>query len=337
MSTHHASMFDHVVTMTDRHGMYEHADHTRPRIEHGYCTDDNARLLLVTSRELDQDPVDRLGRTALGFLVAAQEPDGTSRNRMDASGRWTDDASTDDCWGRSLWGLGAAAALHPEPSVRDMALAAFDRGARQRSPWTRSMVFAALGAADVLTVVPGHRDARAILTAAAAAIGRPRSGSWRWPEQRLTYANAALPDVLLAAGAALDDPVLIEDGLVLLDWLLTRQTRNGHLSVSGAGGSDANANGPEFDQQPIEVAAMADACARALRCTGDTRWEWGLQRATSWFDGDNDTGAVMWDPDTGGGYDGLEPHGVNRNQGAESTLALISTRQRARELDPAAA
>ena len=58
-----------------------------------------------------------------------------------------------------------------------------------------------------------------------------------------------------------------------------------------------------------------------------------MRLARPWFDGDNDTGARMWDPATGGGYDGLEATGVNLNQGAESTIALISTRQQARVVD----
>jgi len=337
MSPRTAPAFDHVVTMTDTRGMFEHAEHARPRIEHGYCTDDNARLLVVTSREPDHGPVDRLSRTALAFLLAAQVTDGRCRNRMDASGTWTDEASTEDCWGRSLWGLGAAAASHPDPTVRADALTAFDDGARQRSPWTRSMVFAALGAAEVLTVVPQHCNARSILHDAAVAVGRPGTAGWIWPQPRLTYANAALPEVLLAAGSALDAPGLVDDGLAMLDWLLTRQSLRGHLSVGGVLGSDRHTSGPEFDQQPIEAAAMADACARAFGLTGDTRWAHGVGLAADWFDGGNDVGAVMWDPTTGGGFDGLEPHGVNRNQGAESTLALISTRQRARELHTAAA
>jgi hypothetical protein len=337
MSLRTPDTFAHVVTMTDGRGMFEHADHTRPRVEHGYCTDDNARLLVVTCREPDHDPVDRLSRIALGFLRSAQVADGRCRNRMDASGTWTDEESTEDCWGRALWGLGAAAAGHPDATVRASAQAAFDDSARQRSPWIRAMVFAALGAADVLTVDARHGDALAILRDAAARIGRPGSARWVWPQQRLTYANAALPEVLLAAGSALADPALLDDGLAMLDWLLTRQTRKGHLSVSGAGGSDRHAAGPEFDQQPIEVAAMADACTRAFQLTGDAHWARGVGLAADWFDGANDAGAVMWDPATGGGYDGLEPDGVNRNQGAESTLALISTRQTARMLDTAAA
>ena len=37
----------------------------------------------------------------------------------------------------------------------------------------------------------------------------------------------------------------------------------------------------------------------------------------------------MFDPGTGAGYDGLERHGRNLNQGAESTLAMLATAQQA--------
>jgi hypothetical protein len=78
---------------------------------------------------------------------------------------------------------------------------------------------------------------------------------------------------------------------------------------------------------------MADACARAFRLTGAARWAGGVRMAAAWFDGANDSGAEMWDPFTAGGYDGLEVGGQNENQGTESTLALISTRQQAAALD----
>ncbi len=87
-----------------------------------------------------------------------------------------------------------------------------------------------------------------------------------------------------------------------------------------------------FDQQPIEAAATADACATAAAITGDERWDAPLFRAIAWFLGDNDTQTVMYDPLTGGCYDGLTADGPNLNQGAESTLALVSTLQHARTL-----
>jgi hypothetical protein len=91
---------------------------------------------------------------------------------------------------------------------------------------------------------------------------------------------------------------------------------------------------PGFDQQPIEVAALADACARAHRLTGDVRWARGVERAVGWFLGDNDAGTPLYDPVTGGGCDGLHVAGRNANQGAESTLAMIATLQHSRQLVP---
>ena len=133
-----------------------------------------------------------------------------------------------------------------------------------------------------------------------------RHGRWLWPEQRLTYANATLPEAMIAAGSVLGRPILVAQGLELLEWLLARETRHGHLSVTPVGGSGPDDEGPGFDQQPIEVAALADACARAEAVTGDRRWAEGITAAANWFLGDNDSGVAMWDPDTGGAFDGLE-------------------------------
>ena len=326
--------FDHIERLSDHRGLYEHAEGPVRREEHGYCVDDNARLLVVTSRESDHGAAHRLSRLALSFVLGAQSVDGRMRNRMDQHGRWTDAFGADDCWGRAVWGLGSASVHHSDPTVRQLALAGFDTSVRQRSPWRRAMAFAALGAADVLADDLAHRAARALLVDAIAAIGPIPPGTWRWPEPRLTYANAALAEALIAAGAALDDARALDRGLALLDWLLELETRAGHLSITGVGGRGRDDTGPMFDQQSIEAATMADACWRAFTVTGDRAWWRGVDIAAKWFTGENDTGLPMFDDVSGGGYDGLQPEGVNLNQGAESTLALISTMQRARSFAP---
>jgi len=141
-----------------------------------------------------------------------------------------------------------------------------------------------------------------------------------------------LPEVLIAAGDLLDDPESLAAGLGLLGWLLDIETRDGHLSVTPVEGRGPGEEQPGGDQQPIEVAALADACARAYDVTGDRRWAAGVEAAASWFFGVNDAGVWMVDMSSGAGYDGLQAHGRNENQGAESTLALISTQQQARRL-----
>lgn len=329
-----APSFAHLLALSDHVGLFEHADHTTPRQEHGYCTDDVARLLVVIAREPAPDrAVRELGRVALRFLADAQGVDGKIRNRRTAAGRWRGARTVEDCWGRSVWAFGTAAAHAPEAWMRQSAIAYFDHAIQQRSPWPRAMAFAALGAAEVLAVDASHNRARLLMLDAVTTIGPPsRDPDWPWPEPRLTYANAALAQALVAAGDLLERSDIVDDGITMLRWLLRRETVDTHLSPTPVGGSGPGDSAPAFDQQPIEVAAMADACHRAHAVTREAEWLAGLDMATRWFAGDNDAATPMWDPTTGGGYDGLHTWGPNLNQGAESTLALVSTLQHARHL-----
>jgi hypothetical protein len=182
-------------------------------------------------------------------------------------------------------------------------------------------------------VDPGHRAARALITDYAAGLaGSNGDSGWPWPESRLTYANAVLPDAMIAAGVALEDHALRRRGLDLLGWLVDHETAGGHLSPTPAGGRGPGDTRPGFDQQPIEVSSIADACARASAVDASQLWPDSVRAAAAWFEGANDAGLPMWDSRTGAGFDGLHAEAVNRNQGAESTLAVLSTLQHALRL-----
>ena len=327
-------VFDHLLRLTDRRGLFEHARLSVPRREHGYCVDDAARGLVVICRESGSDfNLRRLERHYLDFVLGCIQPDGTCHNRMDAEGAWLDESSVGDWWGRALWGLGVAAAHAHSETARLRALEGFRVAARQRSNHSRTMSYAALGAGEVLCVEPAERAARDVLRAAVRVIGPIAADpAWPWPEPRLRYANGTLTEALIVAGAGLHDAAALDRGLVLLDFLLKIETRDGYLSLTPVGGRGRGEVAPRFDQQPIEVAALADACASAYRATSDPRWLVGVRLAWSWFLGKNDAAIPMFDAETGGGYDGLEAAGRNRNQGAESTLAMLSTAQHARWL-----
>jgi hypothetical protein len=324
--------FGHLMAMTDQRGTFEHALFAQPRPEHGYCSDDMARVLVVAARQPDQVTEMRsLAMLSLRFLQDALDSQGRCRNRMNRFGAWEDSPAVEDCWGRTIWGLGTAFSQSDDHLIRNLAGRGLERAMTQRSAWPRAMAFAALGATEVLQADPGNSAARALLSDAADTMSElHRHDPWPWPEERLTYANATLPEAMIAAGSALGLPLLTARGLELLEWLLARETREGHLSVTPAGGSGPDDEGPGFDQQPIEVAALADACARAETVDGDRQWVVGITAAANWFLGDNDNGVVMWDPETGGAFDGLEETSANLNQGTESTLALLSTMQHAR-------
>lgn len=317
--------FDHLRRLTDAIGLHEHALGDVARPEHGYCVDDAARALVVTCRAADPS-LDALTHRYLDVVLAAIAPDGRCHNRLDEAGQWADAPGLGDWWGRAVWAL-AVTAVHGPAWAREPASAGFHRLARKRSPWLRSMAYACLGAAELSGTSP---DARALLDDAVAVVEAATGDGaapcdWPWPEPRLSYHNALLPEALLAAGPALGRPELVVTGLAQLRFLLTVETTNGQLSVTPVGGRGPGERGPAFDQQPIEVAGIADACARAWSLTGDPTWLATLGLAWAWFDGGNDAEMAMYDPDTGAGYDGLHAGGRNFNRGAESTIAALNT------------
>ncbi len=324
-----SNAFAHLDRLTDERGLFEHAEGVQRREAGGYCTDDNARLLVVCSREVDAGRPGHLSRVALRVLRDAQDEHGLFHNRLSREGVWEDTATDEDCWGRALWGLGTAAHHHSNPSVRRWAHRSVVASLAVRSPWPRARAFATIGVAEVAAVDGCTGDVRSFLVDSMVRVGQVPSGEWQWPEPQLRYGNATIAEALIAAAHAIGSPSDLDRGLRMLDWLLQMETRTGHLSLVGHHGRWPGDPTPQFDQQPIEAAAMADACWRAHEVTGDPAWIRGITAAAKWYLGENDSGLRMFDEASGGSYDGLHADRVNLNQGAESTLALVSTFQRA--------
>ena len=329
--------FRHLQRLTDNVGVHERAYGIMPRYEQGYRVDDVARALLVVCREPSPSPeLITLARRYLYFLAQAQAPDGKFRSRLGEDRRWRGQPEAHDAWGLSLWALGTAAARGPTAGIRAEARALFDVSAYVGSPYSHSMAFAALGAAEILGSWPGHPGALSLLTLAGSVIGEPPADAeWPWPAPRLSYANAVLAEAVIAAGQELGLSHLLGHGLRMLGWLLAGETRDGHLSVVPAGGWSRGEQRPAFDQQPGQVAALADACMRAAAVTADSSWLAGVEMSVAWLLGDNDAGIPMLDLNTGGCSDALGPTSRSRNQGAESTLAMISVLQCSRRVGAA--
>jgi hypothetical protein len=324
--------YDHLLRLGDHVGVFEHARGLERRTEHGYCTDDVARALVAILREPRRTgALAELGETCFEFILRAQLPDGRFHNRYSVEREWLDEAGPDDTTGRALLALAVAASRAASSVERETALRRFELGADFCSSWLRSSASAAIAASEALRVAPENRYARRLLATAATGLGiMGGDPGWPWPESRLSYGNALLAEAWIAAGAAAGDMGRLEDGLRLLAWLLHTETRAGHFSFTPAGGWGRLEPRPAFDQQPIEAAAMADACARAFDVTGDRQWADAVLLAAAWFLGDNDVGVPLLDEESGGCRDGLERDGCNENQGAESTIAMITTLQHAR-------
>jgi hypothetical protein len=312
--------------LTDGTGIIEHAWHSVPRYAGGYCTDDNGRALALVS-EVGGDGAASFARRYLAFLVHAHLGDGRFRLRLGYDRRWTDDPPSEDADGRAIRGIATAAAIGPSPDVRATARALFEPAAGRDFAFWRAQASALVGTIILVETDPRDRGARDAAERWASTLPRQvHDDEWPWPEPRLGYENALLPHALLRAGATLDDPELARTGRRLLDWLVGVETSGSRFSFTPVGGRDGNGRQPAFDQQPIEAWAMAEAAAAALAVSGDPADAAVLDRAIAWFDGENDSDLAMIDPSTGGGFDGLERSGVNRNQGAESQLAALAVR-----------
>ncbi len=319
----------HLQHMTDDTSLFEHAMGALPHRSLGYCTDDAGRGLAVAVRS-SEPGAEALAERWLTFLVQAHEGEDGFRLRMGFDRRWTGDPSSDDASGRAIFGIGVAAAVSPWGPVRREARRLFELVSGFRSNHPRATAHAVVGAAELFAADARCPSARSLVEDGLAALPRGTDDHrWPWPEPRLAYGNALLPEALIAAGHALGDGSAVDEGLRLLRWLVDEETSDGHLSVTPAAGRGPGDARPAFDQQPIEAGQLADACARAFVVTGDHGWLDPLRLCVGWFEGSNDVGVPMFDRETGGAFDGLEPAGVNENQGAESTIALVATLQHA--------
>ncbi len=337
---------DHVRSLTDDVGIFQHAHYTVPDRNHGYCTDDNARALIFAMRAYRLTQAPELLESATKYLSFLQHAynhaNDRFRNFMTFDRQWQEDVGSDDSHGRALWSLGIAVANAPTVGLRAAALDLFEHALRATESLTspRAWAFALVGIHAYLRKYSGDSEARRIRESLATRLfdlfETHTTDEWPWPEEQLTYANAKLPHALLLSGQWLQRRDMIETGLQSVEWLLDVMTEpDGMLSPVGNNGwYPRDGQSARFDQQPIEVHALLEACIEAYNVTGGERWLVEARRCFDWFLGKNQLNKTLYDYETGGCRDGLQPGGVNENEGAESTLAWLLSLLAIRSLEP---
>ncbi|MFN7163656.1 MAG: glycosyltransferase [Hyphomonas sp.] len=321
-----AAMF----AMSDDTGMLQHAVGVVPDRSHGYCVDDNARALMVSTRASRHDPAAARARRIYAAFVqdAWNEDTKRFRNFMSFSRQWLETEGSEDSNGRALWSLGWTVRTCQEQELRTWAEGLYDRTAGHLisldSP--RARAFVMLAAIENLAARPGHRVSLELVEAGAQRLfqlSENATRDWHWFEPVLAYDNARLCQALIEAGRILGRRSYLEKGLETLSWLSARQrSANGLFRPVGSDSFGREQEQQPFDQQPLEAWATIDAAAAAFRATRNPAWIADAQTAWKWFLGENDRGAVIADIDTGRCWDGLTPRGINRNSGAESILAF---------------
>lgn len=329
--------FDHVVRMSDRTGILQHAQFNVPNYEEGYCTDDNARAFILcclldeVGDNTSEENLEQHASVYLSFLLAAlNHGTGRFRNFMSFAREWLEDSGSEDSHARALWALGTGAARAHSTGHQRLSARLFGDGLAATRVFTspRAWAFTLLGLHEYLRRHPGEDrmvEARDALTEKLIRLwDECATEEWQWFESTATYDNARLCQALLQAGRSIPHPQALEIGLNSLRWLdSVQETQSRHFRPIGSNGFyERGGARADYDQQPVEAQAMVSACLEAFHATGDTMWSHAARRTFEWFLGRNDLELALYDPGTGGCADGLHTDRINENQGAESTLAF---------------
>jgi glycosyltransferase involved in cell wall biosynthesis len=256
----------HLYHMTDSVGIFQHANFTAPNHSEGYCTDDNARALILTALigQLEEAPerIRTLATTYTDFLERAFNSK-TSRfhNFLGVDRHWLDESGSEDCHGRAIWALGTTVGRSSDRKSGKQANRLFARALPAVTHFTspRAWAVSLIGIHEYLRLKKGDRlaiDAREELTRRLMTIfDKVAEPGWTWFEEGLTYDNAKLAHALIVSGHATGEAVVYERGIEALRWLVGIQTsQHGKLRPIGSNGFYRR-RGPraDFDQQPIEA------------------------------------------------------------------------------------
>lgn len=327
---------DHLFRMSDSTGIFQHASFTVPNFAEGYCTDDNARALVLALmlQKLGHDSpqLSAQAATYAAFLNHAFDRKlGRFRNFMSFDRHWLEEVGSEDCQGHALWALGLCVSQAGQGAFQMLAAQLFEQALPVAAEFTspRAWAFTLIGIDEYLRRFGGDRRTSQIRESLTAKLVQryadAATDEWHWFEEVVTYANAKLPHAMILSGRCLKDETLLALGLKTLRWLVKVQTTaTGAFRPVGSNGFYRRGEAPaQFDQQPIEAQATVSACIEAYHATRDPFWVAEARRAFEWFLGRNDLGLALYDPGTGGCRDGLHVDRLSQNQGAESTLAFL--------------
>lgn len=333
---------DHLDRMTDSAGLIQHAVYNIPRRSSGYTTDDNARALRLCARlcadHSDKRMIERVA-CYLSFMEHAQCSTGGFHNFMSYQRDWLDDNGCGDSQGQAVLALAEVCVSNVPQGFRDLAQELMNNAAPVLCDLTSLRAHAyviqawsLLQRANISGIGELESIARRAVDHLVNAWEASRHPDWEWFEPQMTYANAVLPHAMFDAAEGWSDDGYLSIAESSFHFLNKATTTGGVFWPVGNHGWYAQSTGKSlYDQQPVEASTMAAAALAALNARHDQDYLVAFQRAHGWFHGENSLRSAMADTEFGGCHDGLETTGVNRNYGAESTLAYLWTEVLARE------
>ncbi|MGE7776309.1 glycosyltransferase [Chitinophaga sp. NPDC101104] len=323
----------HIRRLTDDTGIVQHAKYGIPNLKEGYCVDDNARALMMTLmaqqfRKGKEAP--ELLPVYLSFIHYMQTPDGNFRNFLSFSRQYLDEVGSEDSFGRTVWALGYLIRFAPNNSYREFAYELFHRSIQHFAALEhlRGRANSIIGVCHYILHHPADEGMVHVLEQLIQpmidAWERNATDEWQWFEKSMTYDNGILPLAMLHAAEATGNEKWRNIALTSLSFLENLTMAHGYFSPVGNNGWHCEGGAcPLFDQQAIETMAMVLLYQQAYAATNETDYLRKMYTCYQWFLGENVLRIPLYDHETHGCCDGLSAAGLNRNQGAESTLAYF--------------
>lgn len=330
---------EYLKKLTDDFGVLQFAHLSEPDAAWGYTLDDNARALVVICWYWALEHTDEavsLAERYLTFIERASQETGGFVNYFTTERQPDQTLNTknlEDANARALWALAVTEASGLPENLRLRARTLFDRqfSLHQKvgSPRAAAFYIKAFAARtpvhpedpEILDRIRQYADFLVDL------FQRSSEDEWQWFEESLTYSNGVLPEAMLIAHTLTGDTVYLEIGKKALDFLLEHSFEEDVCVPVGQGGWYRKGGQKErYDQQPEEVSALVLALHKMLSISDERIYREKLALAFSWFLGNNLLQQVVYTHFTGGCYDGIGKHGINLNQGSESTIAYLLAR-----------
>ncbi|WP_316849236.1 glycosyltransferase family 4 protein [Pedobacter agri] len=324
---------NHINLLTDDTGIIQHARFGIPNLKEGYCIDDNARALIMALMAFEQDKNQKalkLIPVYLSFIQYMQREDGNFRNFLSFNRNYLDEVGSEDSFGRTIWSLGYLIAVAPNNSYREFGRELFSHSVTHFKDlkYLRGKANTVIGIANFLSVHQGDEllitEINQLAKSLVSSYHANKDGDWHWFEDILTYDNAILPLALLHHYEATGNQESYQIAMESIEFLNSFSFENGYLNpVGNAGWMKKHGKNPIYDQQAIETMAMVLLYAKTFEITKDIKYLNMMHTSYEWFLGKNSLHIPLYDFETNGCADGLQFNSVNRNQGAESTLAYF--------------
>lgn len=334
---------DHIKKMTNGFGIIQFSRINQPDISSGYTLDDNARAMIAMCRyfETTNDVVAiTYINIYLDFIKHCLQPDGNFLNYVNEERAFTEQNNSTglaDSNGRAIWALGyllSISSLLPE-KMTAVATAIMQNALVNvnRIHSTRAMAFVIKGLYYRNTKEKSIRNTSLIrqLTNRLVQMYRHEADKeWQWFESYLTYANSILPEAMLCAWLATGDSLYKEIARSSFDFLMSKTfSENGIKVIPNKSWLHKGKEPEQVSQggeQPIDVAYTILALSKFYDVFKDEEYRRKMEQSFNWFLGNNHLHQVIYNPCTGGCYDGLEENDVNLNQGAESSVSYLMAR-----------